>query len=81
MRFNHCWRVVTLLLFAHGLLLAQRTSSNISGAVSDPSGAIVVGARVTATELATNAASVAVTNQSVFYVITNLAPGGYTLRV
>src|ERR1700732_1244663 len=81
MRLN-CWcRAVTLLLFAHGALFAQRTSSNISGAVSDPSGAVIVGAKVTATETATNAASGAVTNQSGFYVITNLAPGNYTLRV
>jgi hypothetical protein len=62
-------------------LFAQRTSSNISGAVSDPSGAVIMGAKVTAIATATNAASVAVTNQSGFYVITNLAPGDYTLRV
>ncbi len=81
MRLNSWCRAITLLLFAHGLLFAQRTSSNISGAVSDSSGAVIVGAKVTATETATNAASVAVTNQTGFYVVTNLAPGNYTLRV
>jgi hypothetical protein len=81
MRFNSWCRGITLLLIAHGVLFAQRTSSNISGVVSDPSGAIVAGAKVTATETATNATSGAVTNQTGFYVVTNLAPGNYTLRV
>src|SRR6476620_5821735 len=81
MRFNRFRAAVTLLLLIPGLLFAQRTSSNISGVVSDPSGAVVGGAKVTVLETATNTASTAVTNQTGLYIVTNLPPGNYTLRV
>jgi hypothetical protein len=81
MRLHICRVGLTFALFAHGLLVAQRTSSNISGAVSDSSGAVIADAKVTVTETTTNTSSVTVTNQAGFYVVTNLAPGDYTLRV
>jgi hypothetical protein len=73
--------LVALALFVPVLSYAQRTTANMSGTVLDPSGAIVAGAKITVTETATNTASTAVTSQTGFYVITNLAPGNYTLRV
>ena len=81
MRFNRFRAAVTLLLLIPCLVFAQRTSSNISGVVSDPSGAVVGGAKVTVLETATNTASTAVTNQTGLYIVTNLPPGNYTLRV
>jgi hypothetical protein len=66
MRLNICRVGLTFALFAHGLLVAQRTSSNISGAVSDSSGAVIADAKVTVTETTTNTSSVAVTNQTGF---------------
>ena len=71
------------LLFVLNLsswLLAQTTGS-ISGVVTDPSGAVVTGANVTATNTATNAARGTSSNPSGFYSITNLDPGRYKVVV
>ena len=54
-----------------------QVSGSISGIVTDSTGAVVAGARVTATNRATNAAKSAETNSSGSYSITNLAPGPY----
>src|SRR5258708_5956318 len=62
-------------------LFAQRTTSNLSGTVSDAGGAVIAGAKVTAIDTATNTVSTTVTNQTGFYVVTNLQPGKYSLRV
>ena len=61
-------------------LLAQTTGS-ITGVVTDPSGAVVPGARVTATEKNTGSVRTITTNSSGFYSLTNLAPGIYKLAV
>jgi hypothetical protein len=58
-------------------LLFGQTSGSISGTVTDPSGAVVVGVMVKATDQATNAAKSTETNSSGAYSITNLAPGVY----
>lgn len=70
-----------LILAAATDLPAQRTSATISGNVADASGAVVPGAKVTATATATGALTRAVSDASGFYVLTNLAPGTYRLRV
>jgi hypothetical protein len=61
------------------LLLAQ--TGSIGGVVTDPSGAVVDGAKVTATNTAINIARGATTNSSGVYSITNLAPGMYRVVV
>jgi len=58
-------------------ILFGQTSGSISGTVTDPSGAVVVGVMVKATDQATNAAKSTETNSSGAYSITNLAPGVY----
>jgi hypothetical protein len=63
-----------------GWLLAQTTGS-ITGVVTDPSGAVVPGARVTATEKNTGSVRTITTNPSGYYSLTNLAPGIYKLAV
>src|SRR6201987_6124851 len=60
-------------------LLFSQTAGSIAGTVTDPTGAVVQGATVTATNQATNAARRADTNSSGAYSITNLAPGVYTV--
>ena len=60
-------------------LLFSQTAGSIGGTVTDPTGAVVQGATVTATNQATNAARSADTNSSGAYSITNLAPGVYTV--
>ena len=63
------------------VLFGQRTTGTISGTVTDPSGAVVPNAKVTATYTATGAPNSADTNASGFYVISNLQPGPYRLDV
>src|SRR5579864_1212867 len=74
-------KVVVLLCVVNlsGLLLAQ--TGSIGGVVSDPSGAVVEGAKVTATNRATNAARSTTTSASGVYSIPNLAPGKYSVVV
>ena len=52
----------------------------IAGTVTDPSGAIVVNATVTATDVATGVKTVRPSNSSGFYQILELQPGPYTLE-
>src|SRR5689334_11811523 len=60
---------------------AQRATASISGAVTDPTAAIVPGALVSASETSTGRNFTGTTNSDGFYLLTNLAPGNYTLRV
>ena len=69
-----------LVLVPCGLLLAGVTAS-ISGTVTDPSGAIVAGATVTATNVETGVASTQTTNAQGFYSFPELPPGKYVLDV
>src|SRR5215471_4712283 len=60
---------------------AQRTTSSISGTVSDPAGASVPDAQVRATAASTGSVFNATTNAEGFYVMTQLAPDTYTVRI
>ncbi len=62
-------------------VFAQRTTSSISGTVTDPSGAVTPDAQVQATNVSTGASTRASSNADGFYVLSNLAPGNYRLRV
>ena len=53
----------------------------LTGAVTDPSGAIVVGADVTATHLATGAKRTARTDEAGKYLMTQVPPGDYRVDV
>jgi Carboxypeptidase regulatory-like domain len=57
----------------------QFTTATLSGRVTDPTGAIIVGVKVTATQKATGAKRETVTNSEGLYVFTNLTPGEYEL--
>src|SRR5580704_6779887 len=71
---------VAFSLLLSGTLLAQ-TSASISGTVTDPSGAAVADANVTATDLGTGAVRSAKSNTSGFYTIPGLTPGNYSVNV
>jgi hypothetical protein len=60
---------------------AQGTTGQINGTVTDSSGAIVVGANVTATNSATGLIYRAVSDGLGTYHLTNLPPGSYTMEV
>jgi hypothetical protein len=60
---------------------AQTDRGTITGTVTDNAGAVVPGATVTATSLATNSASTAVTTSEGVYSIPALSPGNYKVRI
>jgi hypothetical protein len=74
----------TLIVFA-GLSLiapaarAQLDFGSITGFVKDPSGAVVPKAKVTITNEATQQDRSVTSNDSGYYVVTNLIPGSYTI--
>src|SRR5262245_21593236 len=69
-----------LVMLFTGTLTAQAPSGDISGVVSDPSGALVPGVTVTLTNPATNAVRTALTNEAGLYVLRAIPPGVYNLR-
>ena len=53
----------------------------ISGLVTDPTGAVIAKAKVTATNTATNIATTRISSSAGYYSITPLLPGKYTIQV
>src|ERR1035441_4757918 len=72
--------VVTALL-ASSSMQAQQYLGTLSGSVSDSTGAKVVGANVTATDVTTKFETKAVTNGSGDYTIPFLTPDTYSVTV
>lgn len=60
---------------------SQSDSTNISGLVRDPSGAVVAGANVTVTNEGTGFERRTTTNESGFYTVPNIPPGFYKVTV
>lgn len=71
--------IAVMLLVSVGV--AQVTTGSISGTVTDASGAVVPGAKVTVTNPDTGASRSVETNDDGNYNIPNLAPGRYNIRV
>src|SRR5450759_3339986 len=72
---------VCLLVGLAGVVRAQVTSGTISGTVADPNGAVVQGANVTATNLATNAARTTSSDSDGHFAFTLVPPGRYRIEV
>ncbi len=60
---------------------AQAPTGQITGSVTDPSGAVIAGALVTATNVATNVRRETSSNDDGIFTLTALPPGVYTLQV
>lgn len=60
---------------------AQSASPTLTGVVTDPNGAVISGATVTATNKATNLSRTATTNDEGVYVISSLPVGEYDVNV
>jgi hypothetical protein len=73
----------TLLLLCLMCLLAsaQDFRAQVSGQVTDKTGAAIPGAKVTASRKSTNQTTSQVTNQEGFYTLTALIPDDYTIEV
>jgi hypothetical protein len=59
---------------------AQTTFASITGLVTDPNGAVVVGATVTVTNLSSNYRYTAVSNNAGYYTIGQLLEGNYSVQ-
>ncbi len=82
MRLRGWWRLALIAVSAVCLLPGQTINlANIRGRVVDPTGAVVVGAKVTAVNTDTNNERNVATNESGDYEILALQPGKYRLTV
>ena len=70
-----------LLVLTASVLGQQAAKATLTGTVTDPNGAVVPGASVTATQTATGVRRETVSNDEGLYVLTDLAPGEYEVRV
>ena len=72
---------VLILLCLPVVVWAQTPTGGIDGTVADSSGAVIPGATVNITEVATGRVIKLVTNEVGRYSVRNLVPGKYTVRV
>ncbi len=68
-----------LLLVPAGAMWAQNAQGTIVGHVTDPSGAVIAGAKVTVTDLSDNIVHTVVTNSDGDYTLPGLDPGPYSV--
>src|SRR2546425_678814 len=73
--------LLPLILFSASISLSQVSTAELSGTVADPSGAVISGAKVIATNVATDASREASTDAAGSYRMTLLPPGNYNLSV
>ncbi len=73
--------VVMTVVVAAAMAFGQTTSAMVTGAVSDTSGAAIVGATVALENLQTHVQSTATTNSAGFYRVSGLLPGYYRATV
>src|SRR5215218_7150263 len=59
----------------------QPGAATLRGVVRDPAGAVVPGARVRATNVSTGATRETMTNDEGAYVLSNMQPGSYDVRI
>jgi Carboxypeptidase regulatory-like domain len=76
--FSVTWLLFCVLLFA-GTSRAQVDTASIVGTVKDPTGAVIRGAHVTVTNLATNETQTAVAGDNGDYVFPYLRVGSYSV--
>jgi hypothetical protein len=73
--------VLAIYCFSANFLIAQTSFGRISGSITDPSGAAVVGANVVITNTDTKQSRTTNTDANGFYVVTNLPIGPYSVDV
>src|SRR5258708_6544543 len=82
---SNFWKRAVVLSLATALytltLHAQVTTADVVGTVTDSTGAVIPGARVSIVNLATQVTSTAITNGGGDYTFSLLIPGPYSLRI
>lgn len=83
MRFVHLLRIFLASVLLTGMVFAQGigASGDIRGTVTDPSGAVVTGANVTATDIAKGIKHTVATDANGQYRLAGLQPATYSLSV
>jgi Carboxypeptidase regulatory-like domain/TonB dependent receptor len=71
---------LVLLFFSLSQESSAQVSASIGGSVSDPTGALIPGVEVTATNVNTGISTTQLTNEAGAYQIPSLQPGTYRLR-
>lgn len=82
-RFGSVALTLALALFLGGRqLVAQNVNATIHGTITDSSGAVVAGAKVTATNGSTGISYTATTDSKGYYILPQMAIGGpYSIRI
>ena len=80
MKFFCTLLIVALVAFASSVAYAQQTTGQFTGTVTNASGAVVPGATVTATNVATQQVRTTSTNDTGAYTIPYLTPGVYAIK-
>ena len=73
------WICLLAVVFFAGNVFAQEFRGSITGLVTDPSGAVIAGARVTVTNVATNTLTSTISGGNGNYTLLYLTPGRYTV--
>ncbi len=73
--------ICVFTLFPVSLYAQTANSGNVAGAVTDASGAFVVGANIALTDKATNTPRTTTSNEAGHYVFANVPPGEYDITV
>src|SRR5665213_2291606 len=80
-RFSNWLRVALLALSCASAVFAQRDLGTLVGTVTDPSNAVIVGAKVTITEVGTGEVYTVSTSSAGDFVRPALKPSTYTVTV
>jgi hypothetical protein len=73
--------LVLICFLTSVVAFAQTESARISGRVTDPTDAVIVGAECTITNLETNTSTTTTTNEDGIYVLSDLRPATYKLAI
>jgi carboxypeptidase family protein len=79
-KLNRLFFVLLISVFGCAVLLGQGSTAQISGTVTDQSGAVLPGVEITATQTDTGVNRTTVSNETGAYVLPNLAVGPYRLE-
>ncbi len=78
---NRSIRMLLAALLSLPLSFGQGTTAQITGRITDPSGAVIVNARVAVTSADTGITREVASNESGYYTVSLLPPGTYQLSV
>ena len=80
-RINFCLSALLLISLSSISYSQQVATATMTGRVVDGNGAVIAGAQISATNIATSVRRETTTNDDGLYVLSGLVPGDYTVRV